>query len=87
VELYPYSGEPGSSVRIVSGYGLDDRAIQVRSPPGKRIFPLASVSRPALGPIQPPVQWVLSSGVKRGPGRDADHSTPSSTKVENEWEL
>jgi hypothetical protein len=24
--------EPGSSVCIVSGYGLDDRAIEVRSP-------------------------------------------------------
>jgi hypothetical protein len=24
-------GEPGSSVSIVSGYGLDDRAIEVRS--------------------------------------------------------
>jgi len=38
---------------------------------GQRIFPLASVSRPALGPIQPPVQWVpgvLSPGVKRGRG-------------------
>jgi hypothetical protein len=36
---------------------------------GKRIFPLASVSRPALGPTQPPVRWVprfLSPGVKRG---------------------
>jgi hypothetical protein len=25
-------GEPGSSVSIVSGYGLDDRTIKVRSP-------------------------------------------------------
>jgi hypothetical protein len=37
----------------------------------QRIFPLASVSRPALGPTQPPVQWlleVLSLGVIRGRG-------------------
>jgi hypothetical protein len=38
---------------------------------GERIFPLGSVSRPALGPTQPPVQWVpkvLSQGVKLGRG-------------------
>jgi hypothetical protein len=38
---------------------------------GKRIFTLTSVSRPALGPTQPPVQWVpavLSPGVKRDRG-------------------
>jgi hypothetical protein len=37
----------------------------------QRIFPLTSSSRPALGPTQPPVQWVsgaLSPGVKRGRG-------------------
>jgi hypothetical protein len=72
----------------VSHYGLDDRAIGVRSPAGaKDFFPLASVSRPALGPTQPPVQWVpgvLSPGVKARPGRDADHSPPSSAEVENE---
>jgi hypothetical protein len=60
----------GSSDSIVSGYGLDDRAIEVRSPAeAKRSFALASVSRPALGPTQPPLQWVLwgvlSLGVKR----------------------
>jgi hypothetical protein len=54
---------------------------------GQRIFPLASVSRPALGPTQPPVQWVpgvLSPGVKARPGCDADHSPPSSAEVVNE---
>jgi hypothetical protein len=40
----------GSSVSIVSGYGLDNREIEVRSPAE------ASVSRPALGPTQPPIQ-------------------------------
>jgi hypothetical protein len=49
-------GEPGTSVSIVSGYGLDDLAIKVRSPAKvKRVFPPTSVSRPALGPTHPPV--------------------------------
>jgi hypothetical protein len=43
-------------------------------------------SPPALGPTQPPSQWApgaLSLGVKR-PGREADHSSPSSAEV-NAW--
>jgi hypothetical protein len=38
-----------------------------------------------VGPTQPSIQWVpgaLSLGVKR-PGREADHSPPSSAKVKN----
>jgi hypothetical protein len=32
VFIYSVLGEPGSSVSILSGYGLEDRAIKVRSP-------------------------------------------------------
>jgi hypothetical protein len=64
----------------VSDYGLDDRAIGVRSPAGAK--DLSSVSRPVLGPTQHPVQRV--PGVKARPGCDADHSPPSSAEVEND---
>jgi hypothetical protein len=40
----------------------------------------------ALEPTQPPIQWVpgaFSLGIKR-PGREADHSPPSSAEVK-EW--
>jgi hypothetical protein len=44
---------------------------------------VTTASRTALGPTQPPIQWVpgaVSLGVKR-PGREADHSPPSSAEV------
>jgi hypothetical protein len=66
-----------SSVGIALRYGLDDRGSRARFPAG------AGVSRTALGPTQPPIQWVpgaLSLGVKR-PGCEADHSPPSSAEV------
>jgi hypothetical protein len=47
------------------------------------IFLFDTMSRPALGPTQPPMQWVsgaISLGIK-GPGREADYSPPSSTEV------
>jgi hypothetical protein len=50
-------------------------------------FLFTTISRIALGPTQPPIQRVpraLSLRVKR-PGRQADHSLPSSAKVKNSW--
>jgi hypothetical protein len=50
---------------------------------GLGIFLFATASGAALGPAQPPIQWVpgaLSLGVKR-PGRETDHSLPSSVEV------
>jgi hypothetical protein len=72
-----------SSVGIVLGYRLDDRGSGFDSWQGLRIFLFTMVSRTALGPTQPPIQWVpgaVSLGVKR-PGREADHSPPSSAEV------
>jgi len=46
----------------------------------------ATASRPVLGPIQPPIQWVPGSlfpGVKRS-GCQADHSS-SCADVKNVW--
>jgi hypothetical protein len=54
---------------------------------GMRIYLFTTMSRLALGPSQPPVQWVqgaLSLGVK-WLRHEADHSPPSSAEVKNAW--
>jgi hypothetical protein len=45
------------------------------------------LSRPAVGPTQLPIQrvtWALSLEANR-PGREADHSLPSSAEIKNAW--
>jgi hypothetical protein len=54
---------------------------------GLEIFLFTTVSRTALGPTQPPIQWVpgaLSLGIKQ-PERQADHLPPSTAEVKNAW--
>jgi hypothetical protein len=51
------------------------------------IFLFATASRPALGPTQPPIQWVpgsLTPGAKR-PERETDNSPQFSAEVKNAW--
>jgi hypothetical protein len=72
-----------SLVGITTGYELDDREGRSSSPGRDNNFVFSISSRPALGPTQPPIQWVpgaLFPGVKR-PGSEADHSPPATAEV------
>jgi hypothetical protein len=72
-----------TSVGIALGYGLTIGVLGFDSRRRLGIFLFTTPSRTALGPTQPPIQWVpgaLSLGVKRS-GREADHSFPSSADV------
>jgi hypothetical protein len=74
----------------VPDYGLDDRAIEVRSLAGAKELSsnlcvhTGSGAHPASCPMG--VGGLFSSGKART-GRDADHSPPSSAEVMNELEL
>jgi hypothetical protein len=68
---------PGSSVSIVSDYGLDDRAIGVRSPAGAKNFSSNLCVQTGYGAH--PASCTVGTvgpflGGKARPGRDADHS-------------
>jgi hypothetical protein len=68
-----------------AGIRLDDRGFENQQ--GLGIFLFTTESRPALEPTEPPIQWLpgaLSLVVKR-PGREADHSPPSSVELKNAW--
>jgi hypothetical protein len=77
--------EPGWLSSTALGYGLDDRGFETRQELG--IFLFTTASRTDLGLIRYPIQWIpgaLYLGVKL-PGREADHSPPSSAEVKNAW--
>jgi hypothetical protein len=93
-----YSGSPGQHFKYTipiapsfsqikhSSAGLRVGRSGFDSRRGLRIFVFTTASKTALGPTQLPIRWVpgaLSLGVMR-PGREADHSPPSSSEVK-EW--
>jgi hypothetical protein len=80
-------GSRGSSGNIVSDYGLDDRAIGVRSPAGAKDF--SSSFRVQTGSGVHPASCTMGTGGpfpggKARPERDADHLPLSSAEVVNE---
>jgi hypothetical protein len=82
-----YESQPGISVNIVSGCGLDYRAIGVRSRQRGKAFSCSFCVQ--TGSEALPASCTLNTGgpfpgAKARPGSDADHSTPSSAEVENE---
>jgi hypothetical protein len=85
--IYLREQEPGSSVSIVSGYELDDRAIEVRSPAEERDFSSSLCVQTGSGAH--PASGIMGTGGplpggKARPRRDADHLTPSSAEVVSE---
>jgi hypothetical protein len=88
LQLHFFNRSRVSSGSIVSDYGLDDRAIGVRSPAGAKDFSSSFLVQTGSGAHPASCTMgtggVLSPGVKARPGRDADHSPPSSAEVENE---
>jgi hypothetical protein len=79
--------EPVSSVSIVSGYGMDDRAIEVQSPAEARDFSSNLCVQTDSGAHQSSCTMGTggpSPGGKARPGGDADHSHPSNAEVMNE---
>jgi hypothetical protein len=71
---------PDRAIGVVTGCGLDDRGDGVHVPVGSRIF--STSFRPALESTQPSTRWIpgaVSPRVKR-PGREAEHSPPTSAE-------
>jgi hypothetical protein len=71
----------------VSDYGLDDWAIEVRSPAEANDFSSTLCVQTGSGAHPPSCTMGTGdpfTGAKARPGRDADHSPPSIAEVVNE---
>jgi hypothetical protein len=84
---YISNGSQDSSVSIVPGYGLDDRAIEVRSSAEAKDFSSSLCVKTDSGAH--PASCTMGTGGpipegKARPVRDADHSLPCSDEVMNE---
>jgi len=77
----------GSSVTIGTRLRAGQSGFNSRQGQLRDFFLFAAASRPALDPNQPLTQWlsVFFSRGQSGPGREADHSPPSSAEVKNAW--
>ncbi|PNF37665.1 hypothetical protein B7P43_G11938, partial [Cryptotermes secundus] len=73
-----------SSVGTATGYGLDDRGVGVRVPVGSTIFFIVAQTGSGVRQTYPMGTGDLSKGVKR-PGRETDHSPPTSDEVRKMW--
>jgi hypothetical protein len=77
----------GSSVSIVSGYGMENQAIKFRSLAERKDFSSSLCVQTSCGAYQASYPMGTGDpfpGAKAWLGRNADHSPPSSTKVKNE---
>jgi hypothetical protein len=79
--------EPGERSRYSDSLLAERPRGWSSSPCRIKNFLFSMSSWPALGPTQPPIQWIpgaLSPWVKR-PVREADHSLPASDEVKKMW--
>jgi hypothetical protein len=73
-----------SAVGIATGYGLDDWEVGFRVPVGSRIFTSLCCPDRLWGPPNTMGTGGSFPGAKR-PGREADHSPPTSAEVKKMW--
>jgi hypothetical protein len=75
------------TITLALGYGLDDRGSRIRFPAGSGNFSLHHRVQKCSGVHTPSCPMDTRGsfpGLKR-PGREADHSPPSSAEVKNAW--